>query len=232
MTNIKQKELLLKAQLTHKPVFEPIAPRGVSPFVLPLIFLGFLSAFIFIFAATQKGWAMVVGAENCADGHPCKVVFTLDEENNIVLEEVSGHQSNQGHRNEGVLRLTTDQAKAAAKGPKTKSNILAPKLKKDEFSATIKALAEVPGLHFLKGESRFRSGRASNKKTNTASGNLPHKCQQIEKVMAATLEEAEAGTLNKADVITSAEVRDVCPQSAAQNLISWYETEKEKHLSY
>ena len=173
---------------------------------------------------------MVDGAENCANGHPCQVVFTLDEENNIVLQEISGAKQ----RSEGVLRLTTSQAKAAAEGPQGAKDIRLPQGRKDEFADTIKALASVPGLGFLNGE---RSAQKANANTgaNSMAGqqqNLPLKCRQIEKVMAATLEEHQANTLSEAGFITPAEVHHVCPPRQAKNLISWYQAEKDKHLSH
>lgn len=181
---------------------------------MPKHLFAFVVTFIF---ATPAAFAMEEKAENCAGGHPCKVVFTLDEENNIILEDVYGNH----HRNEGVLRLTSEQAIKAAEGPVSENNILAPKLQRGEFADTVKALAAVPGLSFLRGES---TGGAA------AAAPPPERCQQIKTVMEATLEDAQNGTMQGDQFITASEVKAVCPAARAQALNDWYAAEKRQFL--
>lgn len=157
--------------------------------------------------------------ETCLGGSPCQVVFTLDENNNIVLEDITGN-----HRNEGVLRLTTAQAQSAALGPVSKSNILAPEMPEGEFAETIKALASVPGLSFLKGEGTADGASAD------AQARMPQKCAQMRTVMEATLQDAREGRLGVDEFITESEVHAVCPQAKANSLNTWYYAEKNKYL--
>mgnify|MGYP005846389375 CR=1 FL=1 len=178
------------------------------------VFLG-----LFLMCAALPA-AVLADAEKCLGGSPCQVVFTLDEENNIVLEEITGN-----HRNEGVLRLTTEQAESAALGPISKSNILSPEMAQDEFSETIKALASVPGLSFLKGQSTA-SGTAAR-----SAAPVSRKCAQMRTVMEATLKDAQEGRVTNDDFITPAEVAAVCPQAKASALNSWYSAEKSKYLT-
>ena len=166
-----------------------------------------------------NGRGFDAGTTNCLNGHPCKVVFTLDDENNIVLEEISGNH----HRNEGVLRLTKKQAEKAAQGPRSQSNIL--KLQNDDglFDEAIQALQSVPRLSFLKGESTRKARGAAGGRASRA---IPQICKQIKTVMDTTLEEANAEPLAPSAFITPEEVRAVCPSTEAENLISWYKTQK------
>ena len=167
----------------------------------------------------QLAFGLDTGTTNCLNGHPCKVVFTLDDENNIVLEEISGDH----HRNEGVLRLTKKQAEKAAQGPRSQSNILKPQNDDGFFDEAIQALQAVPGLSFLRGEGTRKTNGASGRK---ASRPIPQICKQIKIVMDKTLEEANAEPLPPSAFITPEEIHAVCPSTEAENLISWYKTQK------
>lgn len=193
-------------------------------FRLGYVFLGVLLSF----TGVQAAFACDPETE------PCSVVFTLDAENNLVLEQVE-----QGHRTEGVLRLTAAQAQKAAVGPVATTNILMPQNQTDEFSETVARLAKIPGLHFL------NDPQAAQKAAETATGNAGkamqmsgakagenQMCAQMHLVLKATLEDATKAAFNEADYMTAPEIVQACGHAAGTRMIEWYQAEQHKRQAH
>lgn len=197
--------------------------RSVAHFRL---LIGLVWAALFSFFALEAAFACDPKTQ------PCSVIFTLDEQNNLVLQHVEA-----GARTEGVLRLTAAQAQKAAEGPVSTHNILkAENTPADEFTETIKRLAAIPGLSFLNDPMAVQKAAAEARgdaaKAMEQSGALAGKnqmCAQMHLVMKATLDDATSAAFNpETDYITSPEVIAACGHAAGTRMIEWYETEQLK----
>ena len=167
---------------------------------------------------------------------PCNVIFTLDDQNQMVLHTVEA-----GARTEGVLRLTMAQIEQAAQGPKISHNILKPHGggSEDEFAETIKRLSSIPGLSFLNDpaavqqaalEANGGAGQAMALSGATAGKNPM--CAQMHLVLKATLEEAtSASFVPSRDYITAPEIVQVCGHAAGTKMIEWYQAEQDRFHS-
>ncbi len=155
----------------------------------------------------------------CPDSNPCEVIFTLDAENNIVLEDAVA-----GNRSGGILRLTEEQANKAAAGPVSVNNILMPKVKNDDFANVINELSTVPGLGFMKSNQNPRSN-----KTASARPKVSVVCSQMMSFMKATLDDAKNGVaLQNSDFVTYPEVILACGEKETPKIMKWYDTERLK----
>lgn len=182
---------------------------------------------VFSFFAVEAAFACDPETE------PCSVIFTLDEHNNLVLQNVEA-----GARTEGVLRLTSAQAQKAADGPVSDHNMLTTPTSNntDEFAETVKRLAAIPGLSFLNdpaaAQKAAQTATGDVGKAMEQSGALAGKnkmCAQMHLVMKATLDEATSAAFNpETDYITAPEIVAACGHAAGTRMIEWYEAEQLK----
>jgi len=165
---------------------------------------------------------------------PCSIIFTLNNQNQLVLEQVE-----EGPRTEGVLRLTSEQAKSAAKGPLATANILSPKNQTDEFAEVISRLAKVPGLGFLADPNAAHNaahnatgdaGKAMQLSGAKAGENLV--CAQMHLVLKATLDEATEEAFDASDYMTAPEIVAACGHAAGTKMIEWYQAEQLKRQAH
>lgn len=156
----------------------------------------------------QQGAEGTKTQEAQCNGAPCKVVFTLDKDNNLILEKVEKH-----HKNEAVIRLTTKEAQTAAKGPATTNPSTPPKVS-DDFSHTLEQLAKIPGLGFLTASHNTSKNAEHGTKANNNTGKNAQNskkvrtaCHQAKAFMAALSKDKTSTT---EEHLTTEEFKKIC----------------------